>query len=136
MVFDESTLASACSGHHRASGSKGEELFESKQRDLAEEARRKSAAQGDDAEEGEGDGTGVQDADDSAEESDEASDSHHSATPDIRGDRPDEALAIRLARPTKPSPLAEMSYGYMLPLLWRVPVFSSAFRKGVRHSTN
>ncbi|EST09947.1 Tetratricopeptide repeat [Kalmanozyma brasiliensis GHG001] len=33
---------------------------------------------------------------------------------DIKGDRPDPALAIRLARPTKPSPLAELHYGYML----------------------
>lgn len=35
-------------------------------------------------------------------------------TADIKGDRPDPLLAIRLARPTKPSPLAEMFYGYML----------------------
>lgn len=33
---------------------------------------------------------------------------------DIKGDRPDEQMATRLARPTKPSPLAEMFYGYML----------------------
>ncbi|KAJ1030337.1 hypothetical protein NDA16_001247 [Ustilago loliicola] len=96
-------------------------------RNLAEEARRKAAeeAEGDeDAASGLGsDSEGLSDSDhdhaareDSPLASAERERRSASATviSDIKGDRPDEALTIRLARPTKPSPLAEMFYGYML----------------------
>ncbi|KAJ1030979.1 hypothetical protein NDA18_002204 [Ustilago nuda] len=95
-------------------------------RDLAEEARRRAAeAEGDeDAPSGLGsdfEGASESDHDQAAREDSplaSAARDRRSASAtvisDIKGDRPDEALAIRLARPTKPSPPAEMFYGYML----------------------
>lgn len=109
-------------------------------RDLVEEARRKAAEEGeenDDDGEGRGGGSVLPSDSDGESEDDHlgerernspaasagrqpaiSSSSSSSAQTggivDVKGDRPDEALAIRLARPTKPSPLAEMFYGYML----------------------
>ncbi|SNX81647.1 related to transcription factor TFIIIC subunit [Melanopsichium pennsylvanicum] len=86
-------------------------------RNLVEEARRRAAADGDEEE------ASVLPSDTDGESDDShigyRRDSHaarqdSAGMRDIKGDRPDEALAVRLARPSKPSPLAEMFYGYML----------------------
>ena len=93
---------------------------EGPRRNLAEEARRRAAEEGEDDEEG---GSVLPSESDGESETDQhigARDESPAARPgsapilDIKGDRPDEALATRLARPTRPSPLAEMFYGYIL----------------------
>lgn len=74
----------------------------------AGEANRHVAEQEDEAE-------GVEASDSEGGSSfDDQDENEKSSNIDIKGDRPDAALATRLARPTKPSPLAEMFYGYML----------------------
>ncbi|SJX60370.1 related to transcription factor TFIIIC subunit [Sporisorium reilianum f. sp. reilianum] len=94
-------------------------------RNLAEEARRRAAEDGEEDESGAAiiasdsdDGAGGSDSDDAETRADSPAATRHGSTSaitaDIKGDRPDALLAIRLARPTKPSPLAEMFYGYML----------------------
>ncbi|GAC95566.1 hypothetical protein PHSY_003142 [Pseudozyma hubeiensis SY62] len=73
------------------------------------------ARQGDDAWVGQG--SAQRSAADASESDADLSSDHQeeaSSIPEIKGDRPDPALAVRLARPTKPSPLAEIFYGYML----------------------
>ncbi|GAC73563.1 RNA polymerase III transcription factor TFIIIC [Moesziomyces antarcticus T-34] len=77
---------------------------EAETKDLVEEARRAT----EERELDDGVVVGLED-DDHASGSDAETDEG-----DIKGDRPDAALAVRLARPTKPSPLGEMFYGYML----------------------
>ncbi|CDR99742.1 related to transcription factor TFIIIC subunit [Sporisorium scitamineum] len=87
-------------------------------RNLAEEARRRAAEDGEEDEDGTAiipDSDGGSDTDDAETRADSPTPTRQgSVIPDIKGDRPDPTLATRLARPTKPSPLAEMFYGYML----------------------
>lgn len=94
-----------------------------KRRDLVEEAKRRAAEEVDGDEE-RGSVLPSDEDDVLSGSGDDDEDGAHADSPtvrqgsaligDIRGDRPDGALAIRLARPSKPSPLAEMFYGYML----------------------
>ncbi|SPO20909.1 related to transcription factor TFIIIC subunit [Ustilago trichophora] len=97
---------------------------ENSRRNLAEEARRRAAEEGEENEEGasvlpsDSDGESENEHDTNArQDSPAAIGTARQASAgimDIKGDRPDDALALRLARPTKPPPLAEMFYGYLL----------------------